>query len=73
MTNLHKVDQLTDKQVFCPFMSFEGYSELSRIPLGVLRAQAERYAYFWPTVKIGKRSYLNVSLINKRALEQDFK
>lgn len=56
--------------VSVPVVTRERFAELTGLPLAVLVAQCERG--YWPTVKVGKRVLVNVELVRKRALDQEF-
>ena len=54
-----------------PLMTRESFAAAIGLPASVVIAQVERG--YWPTMKIGKRVFVNVELIRKRALEAEFK
>lgn len=54
-----------------PLMTRQRFSELIGLPEGVLNAQIDKG--YWPIVKIGKYSFVNVALLNKQLLEREFK
>lgn len=53
-----------------PLMTVERFADLIGLPIGVCEAQADRH--LWPIVRIGKRRFINVELVRKRALEAEF-
>ena len=53
-----------------PLMTREAFAAAIGLPVTVLVAQAERG--YWPVMRIGKRVFINVELVRKRALEQEF-
>ncbi|WP_186165265.1 hypothetical protein [Burkholderia gladioli] len=53
-----------------PLMTREAFAAAVGLPITVLVAQAERG--YWPEVRVGKRVFINVELVRKRALEQEF-
>jgi hypothetical protein len=53
-----------------PLMTREAFAAAVGLPLSVLVAQAERG--YWPEVRVGKRVFINVELVRKRALEREF-
>ncbi|WP_124612679.1 hypothetical protein [Burkholderia sp. Bp9143] len=53
-----------------PLMTREAFAAAIGLPITVLVAQAERG--YWPVVRVGKRVFINVELVRKRALEQEF-
>ncbi|QLG88181.1 hypothetical protein HQ393_07920 [Chitinibacter bivalviorum] len=54
-----------------PLMTRQRFSELIGLPEGVLNAQIDKG--YWPIVKIGKYSFVNIALLNKQLLEREFK
>lgn len=52
-----------------PVMTVERFAELVGLPVGVCEAQADRH--LWPIIRIGKRRFINVELVRKKALEAD--
>lgn len=55
-----------------PLMTAEAYADAAGIPLGVLLAQLDRHADCWPTVRIGKRRYINVALLFQQCAAREF-
>jgi len=53
-----------------PLMTREAFAFAIGLPLTVLTAQAERG--YWPEVRVGKRVFINVEPVRKRALEKEF-
>jgi hypothetical protein len=53
-----------------PLMTRESFAAAIGLPLTVFIAQCDKG--YWPLVKIGKRSLVNVELIRKRALDKEF-
>jgi hypothetical protein len=53
-----------------PLMTREAFAAAVGLPVTVLIAQAERG--YWPEVRVGKRVFINVELVRKRALEREF-
>jgi hypothetical protein len=53
-----------------PVMTRAAFALAIGLPLTVLTAQAERG--YWPEIRIGKRVFINVELVRKRALEKEF-
>lgn len=53
-----------------PLMTREAFALAIGLPLTVLVAQAERG--YWPEMRVGKRVFINVELVRKRALEKEF-
>lgn len=51
-----------------PLMTREAFAQAIGLPLGVLVAQAERG--YWPEVKVGKRSFINVEVVRQKLLER---
>lgn len=51
-----------------PLMSRERFAAHVGLPLGVLIKQSERG--YWPTVKIGKRIFINVEVVRIKAAER---
>jgi len=49
-----------------PVMTREKFTELTGIPRGVLNAQIDKG--YWPTIKIGKRSLINIEAVRMNAL-----
>ncbi|MBB5507143.1 MULTISPECIES: hypothetical protein [Paraburkholderia] len=54
-----------------PLLTREAFANAVGLPAGVIIAQCDKG--YWPTMKVGKRVFVNVELIRKRALEQEFK
>lgn len=54
-----------------PLLTREAFASAVGLPAGVIIAQCDKG--YWPTMKVGKRVFVNVELIRKRALEQEFK
>ncbi|WP_348944390.1 hypothetical protein ABHF33_13230 [Chitinibacter sp. FCG-7] len=54
-----------------PLMTRQRFAQLIGLPEGVLNAQADKG--YWPMVKIGKYSFVNIALLNKQLLEREFK
>lgn len=50
-------------------MTREAFAAAIGLPLSVLVAQCDRG--YWPTLKIGKYSFINVELVRKSALERE--
>jgi len=55
---------------FVPLVTREKFSELSGLPVGVVRGLINKGLL--PTVSLGKRNLINLTLINKQALEKEF-
>jgi hypothetical protein len=55
---------------FVPVMTREKFAELSGLPIGVVRGLINKGLL--PTVSLGKRNLVNLTLINQRALEKEF-
>ena len=53
-----------------PLMTREAFASAIGLPVTVLIAQAERG--YWPEIRVGKRVFINVELVRKRALEKEF-
>lgn len=53
-----------------PLMTREAFAAAIGLPLSILIAQAERG--YWPEIRVGKRVFINVELVRKRALEREF-
>ncbi|MBU9490769.1 hypothetical protein [Burkholderia multivorans] len=53
-----------------PVMTREAFASAIGLPVSVLTAQIDRG--YWPTVKIGKYSFVNVELVRKNALAREF-
>ncbi|GAQ30430.1 hypothetical protein K6V18_06600 [Ralstonia insidiosa] len=53
-----------------PVMTREAFAAAIGLPLTVLAAQCDRG--YWPTLKIGKYSFINVELVRKSALAKEF-
>ncbi|MBN3731861.1 hypothetical protein [Burkholderia sp. Tr-20390] len=53
-----------------PVMTREAFAAAIGLPVTVLVAQAERG--YWPEIRVGKRVFINVELVRKRALEKEF-
>jgi len=51
-----------------PVMTREAFANATGLPLGVLIKQSERG--YWPTVKIGKRIFINVEVVRIKAAER---
>lgn len=49
-----------------PVMTREKFTELTGIPQGVLNSQIDKG--YWPTIKIGKRSLINIEAVRSSAL-----
>jgi len=49
-----------------PVMTREKFTELTGIPSGVLNSQIDRG--YWPTIKVGKRSLINIEAVRLNAL-----
>jgi len=49
-----------------PVMTREKFTELTGIPRGVLNSQIDKG--YWPTIKIGKRSLINIEAVRMNAL-----
>jgi hypothetical protein len=47
-------------------MTREKFTELTGIPSGVLNSQIDRG--YWPTIKVGKRSLINIEAVRLNAL-----
>lgn len=71
MSTLANYDQLASMQATVPLMTRESFAAAIGLPASVFIAQADRG--YWPTMKIGKRVFVNVELVRKRALEAEFK
>ena len=54
--------------VYVPVLTLKKFGELVGLEPGVLSAQVDRG--YWPTLKVGKRVFVNVELVRQRALEQ---
>ncbi|NOT65937.1 MAG: hypothetical protein HOP06_07930 [Methylotenera sp.] len=54
-----------------PFVSRERFAELTGVPKGVVVGFINRG--YLPTISIGKYSFVNLELIRKRCLEDEFK
>ncbi|RQT21993.1 hypothetical protein DF037_29530 [Burkholderia contaminans] len=57
--------------ISAPLLTREAFAIAVGLPAGVIIAQCDKG--YWPTMKVGKRVFVNVELIRKRALEQEFK
>lgn len=53
-----------------PVMTREAFANAIGLPLSVLAAQCDRG--YWPTLKVGKYSFINVELVRKSALAKEF-
>jgi hypothetical protein len=53
-----------------PIMTREAFAAAIGLPVTVLIAQCDRG--YWPTLKIGKYSFINVELVRKDALAREF-
>ncbi|MBJ9655355.1 hypothetical protein [Burkholderia multivorans] len=53
-----------------PVMTREAFAAAIGLPVTVLVAQCDRG--YWPTMKIGKYSFINVELVRKSALAREF-
>ncbi|KAB0541646.1 hypothetical protein F7P85_16785 [Kerstersia gyiorum] len=54
--------------MYSPLVSREAFAHAIGLPLGVLIKQSERG--YWPTVKIGKRIFINVEVVRIKAAER---
>lgn len=71
MGDIPSFDQLAKNEISVPLMTRECFAAAIGLPASVFIAQTDRG--YWPTVKIGKRVFINVELVRKRALEAEFK
>ncbi|WP_426342807.1 hypothetical protein ACN9MZ_14600 [Pseudoduganella sp. S-14] len=71
MGDIPKFEQLASMQLSIPLMTRESFAQAIGLPPSVIIAQSERG--YWPTVKIGKRVFVNVELVRKRALDAEYK
>lgn len=71
MGDFSNFEQLGGVKGLMPLMTRESFAAAIGLPASVFIAQADRG--YWPTVKIGKRVFVNVELVRKRALEAEFK
>jgi hypothetical protein len=71
MGDIPKFDQLAPMQLAVPLMTRESFAAAIGLPASVFIAQADRG--YWPIMKIGKRVFVNVELVRKRALDAEFK
>jgi len=53
-----------------PLMTREAFAAAIGLPTTVLTAQCDRG--YWPTLKVGKYSFINVELVRKNALAKEF-
>lgn len=51
-----------------PLMTKEAFAQSIGLPVGVVIKQSERG--YWPTVKIGKRVFINVEVVRIKAAER---
>ncbi len=56
--------------VSIPFCTVELYASLTGLPLGVCQAHADKRLI--PMFRLGKRRVVNLELLRKQALEQEF-
>lgn len=54
--------------VFAPLMALDAFAKLVGIEATVLRAQVSRG--YWPTVKVGKRLFVNVEAVRMKAAQR---
>lgn len=59
---------IDDIRALPPLMSREKFAAHVGLPLGVLIKQSERG--YWPTIKIGKRIFINVEVVRIKAAER---
>jgi len=71
MGDIPKFDQLAPPGLSMPLMTRELFAAAIGLPPSVIIAQSERG--YWPTVKVGKRVFVNVELVRKRALDAEYK
>lgn len=71
MGDIPRFEQLANMQLSVPLMTKESFADAIGLPTTVFIAKVDRG--YWPTVKIGKRVFVNVELVRKRALEAEFK
>lgn len=71
MGDFPKFEQLAKNAISVPLMTRECFAAAIGLPASVFIAQTSRG--YWPTLKIGKRVFVNIELIRKRALEAEFK
>ncbi|MBP9528211.1 MAG: hypothetical protein KBE71_07640 [Laribacter sp.] len=52
-----------------PLVTRQKFSELVGLPVGVVNAQCDKG--YWPTVRVGKYSLVNLALIQKACAEKE--
>jgi len=61
-------DRLIQASMTSPLVTRERYAEISGLSLSVLNAQIDKG--YWPVVRVGKYSLVNLALIQKACLER---
>lgn len=70
MGDLSNVGGVPVPQLSVPLMTREAFAAAIGLPVSVLAAQIDRG--YWPTLKVGKYSFINVELVRRNALAREF-
>lgn len=58
---------MSDLNFTVPLITREQFSKVTGLAIGVIEKQCERG--YWPTVKVGKYSMINMAVIHEEALK----